>query len=108
MKNEDAYGCLLGLDCLAKAKTVNPHILDEAQLTSPPFFSALVPAPPSLLSPLCFFGLLQAKQSSITATNLGIAAGWEPLLFLYTLGPSTTASDVQNILGCPLGDVGCL
>lgn len=108
MENEDAYSCLLGLDHLAKARAVKSHILDDAQLTSAPFFSALVPAPPSLPSPLCFFGPPQAKQSSVTATNLGIAAGWGPPLFLYILGPSTISSDVQNLLGCPLGHVGCL
>lgn len=108
MKNEDAYSCLLGLDHPAKARAVKSHILDDAQLTSALFFSALVPAPPSFLSPLCYFGSPQAKQIRVTATNLRIAAEWEPPLFLYTLGPSTIASDVPNILGCPLGDVGCL
>ena len=33
MENEDACGCLMGLDCLAEARAVKSRILDDAQLT---------------------------------------------------------------------------
>lgn len=83
------WGCLRlppGVDCLAETRAVKSHLLDDAQLTSALFSSALLPAPPLLASQLCFPGLTWGIRSRVTAPDFRTVARWDAPPLVHGLG----------------------